>query len=337
MLHGSRVVPGTVLGLESGNRTRGHRFMGAAEIVLGGADEYEKKLLDDGKVLADFDERKTEIDRQLQAEAKKQTASLGEYQILLDEVDGAGRAPERLRWRIRPGVPRYPAGMPDPHHAAEPEVLPALRRRRKAAAEIPDRVQHAGRRPAPHRRRATSAWCDRGSRMRASSSTRTASSGWRSASRSSRKVVYHNKLGSQLDRVERIQLLAGKIRPAARRRRAARRARRRARQGGSAHRHGRRVSGTAGHHGALLRAARRRAARRSPTRSKPTTGRDLPATRCPKVPLPAPWRSPTSSTHWSACSASANSQPATRIRSACAARRWAWSESWWRTTTVVAS
>src|SRR5712691_3121421 len=86
MMHGSRVVPGKVVGLESGNRTRGHRFMGAGEIQLGGADEYEKKLLDEGKVLADFGKRKTEIDQQLQAEAKKQNASLDEYQVLLDEV-----------------------------------------------------------------------------------------------------------------------------------------------------------------------------------------------------------------------------------------------------------
>ncbi len=86
MLHGSRVVPGKVLGLDSGNRTRGHRFMGKSEIVLGSADEYEKRLLDEGKVLADFGKRKAEIDRQLQAEAKKQDASLGEYQALLDEV-----------------------------------------------------------------------------------------------------------------------------------------------------------------------------------------------------------------------------------------------------------
>ena len=32
MLHGTRVVPGTVLGLESGRATRGHRFLGAATI-----------------------------------------------------------------------------------------------------------------------------------------------------------------------------------------------------------------------------------------------------------------------------------------------------------------
>ena len=77
MLHGSKVVPGSVLGLTSGNKTRGHRFMGKSEITLANADEYEKKLLDEGMVLADFGKRKAEIDRQLQAEAKKLNASLG--------------------------------------------------------------------------------------------------------------------------------------------------------------------------------------------------------------------------------------------------------------------
>src|SRR5258706_5862447 len=86
MLHGSKVVPGEVLGLKSGNKTHGHRFMAKSEITLGSADEYEKKLLDEGKVLADFGKRKAEIDKQLQAEAKKQNARLGEYQALLDEV-----------------------------------------------------------------------------------------------------------------------------------------------------------------------------------------------------------------------------------------------------------
>src|SRR4026208_1562273 len=86
MLHGNRVVPGAVLGLQSGSKTHGHRFMGKSDISLAGADGYEKQLLDEGKVLADFGKRKAEIDKQLQAEAKKRNAGLGEYQVLLDEV-----------------------------------------------------------------------------------------------------------------------------------------------------------------------------------------------------------------------------------------------------------
>lgn len=86
MMHGTRVVPGEVLGLESGNRTLGHRFMGASKITFVNSDEYEIKLLEEGKVIADFEKRRSEIEKQLQAEAKKQNAGLGEYKILLDEV-----------------------------------------------------------------------------------------------------------------------------------------------------------------------------------------------------------------------------------------------------------
>src|SRR5207244_11903470 len=46
----------------------------------------ERKLAQAGRVIADFAKRKSEIEKQLQAEAKRQKASLGEYQDLLDEV-----------------------------------------------------------------------------------------------------------------------------------------------------------------------------------------------------------------------------------------------------------
>ena len=68
MMHGSRVVTGTVLGLRSGNGTKGHRFMGKSDITLASADGYEKQLLDEGMVVADFEKRRSEIDKQLQAE-----------------------------------------------------------------------------------------------------------------------------------------------------------------------------------------------------------------------------------------------------------------------------
>ena len=86
MLHGKTVVPGTVLGIQSGNRTRGHRFMGQAEPAITDADAYETVLAKEGMVIADFAQRRTMIDDLLQAAAKKQQAALGDYQVLLDEV-----------------------------------------------------------------------------------------------------------------------------------------------------------------------------------------------------------------------------------------------------------
>ena len=87
MLHGAKVVPGTVLGLAAGRRTRGHRFMAQGWITLRDADSYEAQLREEGRVLADFEARRIEIERQLQAAASTQRATLGEYQDLLGEVN----------------------------------------------------------------------------------------------------------------------------------------------------------------------------------------------------------------------------------------------------------
>jgi glycyl-tRNA synthetase beta chain len=75
------------------------------------------------------------------------------------------------------------------------------------------------------------------------------------------KVVYHNKLGTQLERVQRIQLLTGRISRALKTDAAAAERAAWLSKGGPAHRHGRRVSRAAGRDGPLLRAARPRAAR----------------------------------------------------------------------------
>ena len=94
MLHGDRVVPGRVLGLDSGNLTQGHRFLGKSPILLRHADEYETRLGKDGWVIADFAVRREAIERQLQTEAARQKADLGGYQDLLDEVTALVEYPQ---------------------------------------------------------------------------------------------------------------------------------------------------------------------------------------------------------------------------------------------------
>jgi glycyl-tRNA synthetase beta chain len=88
-LHGADVVPVRALGLEAGRTTRGHRFQGAARIEIARADDYERALAEEGGVLASFSARKAAILEQLEAEAAKHGASLGpkeDYAALLDEV-----------------------------------------------------------------------------------------------------------------------------------------------------------------------------------------------------------------------------------------------------------
>jgi glycyl-tRNA synthetase beta chain len=94
LLHGERVVPGSVLGIASGRSTAGHRFMGSDDIGFSSADEYETRLETEGKVIASFAARRAEIDRQLKAAAVKESADLGGYADLLDEVTALVEFPQ---------------------------------------------------------------------------------------------------------------------------------------------------------------------------------------------------------------------------------------------------
>ena len=88
-LHGSTVVPVKALGLTAGNSTQGHRFEAAVSpVVLADADSYAATLKKDGAVIASFAERKAEIARQLAAAAAKvgNGARPIEDEALLDEV-----------------------------------------------------------------------------------------------------------------------------------------------------------------------------------------------------------------------------------------------------------
>ncbi len=86
LLHGADVVPGSVLDIQSGRTTKGHRFMSRGEIEIATADAYEPTLLAEGKVIPDFAERRANIEKQLVTEAARQGATLGDYADLLDEV-----------------------------------------------------------------------------------------------------------------------------------------------------------------------------------------------------------------------------------------------------------
>ncbi|AEV25601.1 glycyl-tRNA synthetase, tetrameric type, beta subunit [Azospira oryzae PS] len=71
-LHGSEVVPLAILGLTSGNTTLGHRFEAAKEVVtFADADSYADTLKRDGAVIANYEERSEEIIRQLLAKARE--------------------------------------------------------------------------------------------------------------------------------------------------------------------------------------------------------------------------------------------------------------------------
>ncbi|WP_096698946.1 glycine--tRNA ligase subunit beta [Polaromonas sp. AER18D-145] len=82
-LHGSTVVPVTALGLKAGNTTQGHRFEArVSPVVIKDADAYAQTLLGDGAVIASFNDRRFAIVQQLAQAAER----LGPgYEVLMDE------------------------------------------------------------------------------------------------------------------------------------------------------------------------------------------------------------------------------------------------------------
>ncbi len=98
-LHGSTVVPVKALGLTAGNSTQGHRFEAkVSPVVLANADDYAETLAKDGAVIASFTERRAEIARQLEAAAAKVGGGVKaiEDAALLDEVTALVERPNVL-------------------------------------------------------------------------------------------------------------------------------------------------------------------------------------------------------------------------------------------------
>ena len=87
-LHGTNVVPVQALGLNSGNTTQGHRFEAkVSPVIVANADSYAVTLLEDGRVIASFAERRADIELQLKVAAAKAGAADGTTYTPIDDAD----------------------------------------------------------------------------------------------------------------------------------------------------------------------------------------------------------------------------------------------------------
>jgi glycyl-tRNA synthetase beta chain len=100
-LHGSEVVPVALLGLQAGRCTRGHRFEAASEeLELASATDYERVLAEKGAVIASFDTRRAEIERQLAEAAHREGLQPVQDDALLEEVTALVERPHVLTCRF---------------------------------------------------------------------------------------------------------------------------------------------------------------------------------------------------------------------------------------------
>ena len=212
-LHGAEIVPVSILGLDAGRITHGHRFQGVKDIPIASADAYEEALAAHGKVIASFGARRDETEMQLRAQAEGLGASLGpeeDVAPLLDEVTALVE------------YPTVYAGEFEPEFLAVPQecLVLTMRTNQKyfplfdAAGKLinrflivsnmqladPKNIVEGNNRVVRPRLADARFFFETDKKLRLE--TRVPQLG---------AIVYHNKLGSQLERVERVQLLAGKI------------------------------------------------------------------------------------------------------------------------------
>ena len=212
MLHGADVVAGEVLGLQAGRVTLGHRFLSAGEITLANADEYETRLRDEGKVIAGFVERRSQIAKALAATAKAEQAQFqtADAAALLDEVTALVEWPAVLVGEFEAEYLTVPAECLILTMQANQKYFPLfeddgrLKNRFMIVSnmEIADPAHIiAGNQRVVRPRLADARFFFEQDKKR----------GLGSQVEKLARVVYHNRLGSQGERIARLGLLAANI------------------------------------------------------------------------------------------------------------------------------
>ncbi|MCC6535604.1 MAG: glycine--tRNA ligase subunit beta [Burkholderiales bacterium] len=210
MLHGSRIVLGSVLGIESGRTTRGHRFQGKTQIVLEHALQYERALLDEGKVTVNFQERRESIARQLHAKAGELDAVLSDPDSLLDEVTALVEQPcvyaggfdraflavpqECLMLTMRQNQKYFPL------LDRSGKLLPAFLIVSNMCLDDPGAIIHGNERVVRPRLADARFFFEQDKKIALEQRLGELD-----------RMVYHNKLGSQRERVQRLRTLAADI------------------------------------------------------------------------------------------------------------------------------
>ena len=210
MLHGSRIIPGSVLGAASSNRTLGHRFLSAGPITLDHADRYERVLAENGSVIVSFATRRAGIIKELEQAAGKDAELVGS-DALFDEITALVEHPQVYAGEFNKdflAVPQECLVLSMQQHQkyvplrdkAKGKLLPRFLFVSNMSAGDPTQIIHGNERVLRARLADAKFFYDQDRKTRLEARVPRLAG-----------VVYHNKLGSQLERVERIQLLAGKL------------------------------------------------------------------------------------------------------------------------------
>ena len=210
-LHGAEIVPVSVLGLTAGRKTQGHRFEANVNpVVLKNADSYESQMENEGAVIPSFEKRRSEIARQLAAAAAKEGLKPIDDEALLDEVTALVERPNVLVGTFESEYLSVPQECLILTMKANQKYFPLLDSKGKLTNRflIVSNIRPAdaslviGGNERVVRPRLADAkfFFDKDRKQPLESRVEKLDN-----------VVYHNKLGTQLQRVERIATLSGTI------------------------------------------------------------------------------------------------------------------------------
>jgi glycyl-tRNA synthetase beta chain len=207
-LHGVDVVPMSMLGLQAGRETQGHRFEARVNpVVIASADSYAAQMQDDGAVIASFAQRRAEIVRQLQAAAAPSGLQPIDDDALLDEVTALVERPNVLIGQFEAVYLDVPQECLILTMKANQKYFPLL----DAAGKLTNQFLIVSN-ISPDDASAVIEGNERVVRPRLADAKFFFDQD-RKKTLESRvpglaKVVYHNKLGSQGERVERVRAIA---------------------------------------------------------------------------------------------------------------------------------
>ncbi len=210
-LHGDAVVPVSALGLTAGRVTQGHRFEAATpQINLRHADSYAEQLRADGAVIASFDERRAEIARQIHVLAGEQGLRAIDDDALLDEVTALVERPNVLRCQFEPEFLAVPPECLILTMKANQKYFPLLDKQGRLTHQFlvvsnirpadPSRVVEGNERVVRPRLADAKFFFDQDRKKPLADRVAELD-----------RIVYHNKLGSQGERTDRVRQIAREI------------------------------------------------------------------------------------------------------------------------------
>mgnify|MGYP005851966901 CR=1 FL=1 len=207
-LHGAAVIPCDLFGLTAGRTTRGHRFMGEGEIVIAEATAYAEALRSRGFVEPDFTARRERIRAALMEAAGAEQVLMPD--ALLDEVTALTEWPVVLKGSFDAAflaVPQECLILSMQSHQryfplldANGRLLPRFLLVANLDASEPELIVHGNERVLRARLADARFFYDQDRKTRLEARLAQLD-----------EVVYHNRLGSQGERVRRLTRLAASI------------------------------------------------------------------------------------------------------------------------------